>query len=172
MKTIIFEHRHRIELEERIQQAMEQLAVDRSELATRAILFARRLWRKGKWHPTRKSPFLVRLDKTNKVTVIVSLKKDIHLYMEKMARALRISFAEMLRLALDVMLSYLLRDGPGIVHDVVSKQRITALRVRGINVLDHIDHAVWCINSVIDFSICNIHRTDRNKEPPDGIKKL
>lgn len=60
------------------------------------------MWRQGRWHPKRRSPFLCRSDKGDKKTVWIRISQSTALYLEKMARARGISLAEMLRLALDI----------------------------------------------------------------------
>lgn len=157
MNKIKFEHRYRSELENRLQQVQSKLQKNRSEISAAAVLFSRRLWRKGKWHPQILSPFLQRINKSDKLTVWVRFTPEVYLYLTKMARASGCSLAEMLRLALNVFCSYTLRDGVGIVRQVVSKRRrADTIRIRGINVLDHIDHRADGIGGVWDFEICNI----------------
>lgn len=126
-----------------------------------AVLTAVKLWRKGKWHPTRKTPFKVRPDKSNKVTVYVQLNQAVHLHLKKMAHAMDVSMAEVLRLALDVQLTFVLRDGPGIFRATVSKKPLPVVRIRGVNILDHDDHFFGCVGGVLSFSICNVQ--DRTK---------
>lgn len=162
MEQIKFEHRYRYQLEARLQSARTRLQMNRSEYASAAILLARKLWRKGKWHPQRKSPFLTRENAQNKITVWMRFSPEVYLYLKKMARAMDVSLAEMLRLALDVMCSYVLRDGPGIVAEVVSRHPKKTVRIRGINVLDHIDHRHECVGGVLDFEICNIRDIKKN----------
>lgn len=167
MRTLInFEHRYRFELEERLQIAMALLRMERSELSTVAVLYARALWRHGVWHPQRKSPFLRRMVKENKTTVWIRLEQFVHLALKKMAAALNVSMAEMLRWALDLLLTGILRDGPGIIDEVLSKQPRPALRIIAINVLDHIDHVHYGIGGTLDFDLCNIRDIERERDGP------
>lgn len=172
MRKIHFEHRYRYELEARLQTALERLQINRSAFSAMAILTAVKLWRKGKWHPTRKTPFKVRGDKSNKKTVFVQLAEPVHLHLKKMAQAMDVSMAEVLRLALDVQLTYILRDGPGILRETVSQKPQPVIRIRGVNILDHDDHVVGCIGGVLSFSICNVKDRTKGGAAPNRVFKL
>lgn len=172
MKRIHFEHRYRRELEARLQTALERLQINRSAFSAMAVLTAVKLWRKGKWHPTVKTPFKVRADKSNKVTVYVQLDEKVHLHLKKMAHAMDVSMAEVLRLALDVQLTCILRDGPGIYWKTVSRKPQPVVRIRGVNILDHDDHAVGCIGGVLSFSICNVKDRTKGGATPGAFFKL
>lgn len=167
MDTLIkYEHRYRPCLEERIQQAMLITGMSRSGLSTQAVHFARSLWRQGLWHPRFDSPFLRRLDKTEKITVWIRLDPFVHLALKKMAAALNVSLAEMLRWALDLLASRILQDGPGIVAEVLSDKPRPALRIMGINVLDHIDHVHYAVGGTLDFELADIHDVDPERAGP------
>lgn len=146
--------------------------MNRSDFSAAALLFARRLWRKGKWHPETKSPFLLREEKADKVTVWLRFDAEVYLLLRKMAQALCVSLAEMLRLALDVYCSYLLRDGPGIVRKVVSRRPRKAVRIRGGNVLDNLDHDVYWLGGVLDFSICDVRDVSKEGDGPERFAHI
>lgn len=165
--TINFEHRHRNELEERTQLVLAGLQLTRSQLSTAAVFYARSLWRAGFWHPQRKSPFLRRLEIENKVTVWSRLDPFVHLALKKMAAALNVSMAEMLRWAIDLLLTKLLRDGPGITADILSEKPLPALRIMGINVLDHIDHVHYAVGGTLDFVLADIRDIEKERDGPE-----
>lgn len=167
MKDINFEHRYRFELEERLQQGMMLLKMDRSQMSAVAVYFARALWRGGFWHPSIKSPFLRRGDKQNKITVWVRFDPFVHLALKKMAAALNVSMAEMLRWGLDLLLTKVLQDGPGIVDEVLSPEPRPALRIIGINVLDHLDHVYRCVGGTLDFELAKIRNVAKERDGPE-----
>lgn len=166
MKQINFEHRYRIELEERLQTALEMLNMNRSQFSTAAINYIRSCWRHGYWHPKNKSPFLRRLNMYNKITVWIRLDPFVHLALKKMAAAKNVSMAEMLRWGIDLLLTKVLKDGPGIVAEVLSSKPRPALRIMGINVLDHIDHVHYCIGGTLDFTLKDIRDIEKERAGP------
>lgn len=142
------------------------MQMNRSQFAAVAVLFARALWRKGLWHPRVKSPFLRRWNKSDKVTVWVRFDPFVHLSLKKMAMALNVSMAEMLRWGVDLLLTGVLRDGPGIVDEILSPEPRRALRIVGINVLDHIDHVHYAVGGVLDFELSGIHDITKERAGP------
>jgi len=166
MEQIKFEHRYRCELETRLQQALALLQMDRSQFSAVAVYFSRALWRLGRWHPTQLSPFLRRIDKKNKVTVWIRLDPFVHLALKKMAAALNVSMAEMLRWGIDLLATRVLKDGPGIVDEVLSPEPRPALRIMGINVLDHIDHVHYAVGGKLDFALREIRDIGKERDGP------
>lgn len=156
MKTIKFEHRHSLNLEARLSRTSAKCRLSRAALAEKAILSAREFWRQGYWHPRRRSCFLERKEKSNKVTVWLRLSQETHQLLKKMALARQISLAEMLRLALELFTSRIL-NAPAQGRGILSCKPQPCIRILGINILDNLDRKKLHIGGVLSFTISRVH---------------
>lgn len=89
-----------------------------SSLVDRAFRFIAPLYRKGNIPFKSRSKFFLRLNKENKFTRMIILQNDMHETVRNFAFAHRMSMAEVLRIALEVYLNFLVDGMPGIEEQI------------------------------------------------------
>lgn len=151
-----FEYRYENRLQELIIMTAQKAGLTEGETVYQALQQAREEWRAGRFRPFKKSRFKNRPDKSDKLTVGITLTHQLHEILFKMAVALRCSMAEMLRRALEMYTALILgEDEPRVIRltKVLFEPVEKTIRIIGLNILDFPDHGLMHLGGKLDFKI-------------------